>query len=230
MRSKFSRRTQNTENPGLRLQKAYRFLNQGHFDRAEKTAKKLRREFPSWVDIQRISGLIALYSRKPKLAVKYFENTLSLSPDLAEHHDLLGTALMECAQYDAAKSAYQQALSISPEDPGIFGNLGNAWRKIGNLDEAIKAYEQSLKIRPNNHNVLFNLASVFHQIDDFSRAEEIYKKILALGTDDPNVYSNLSSTLLFQRKIDEALKVCERGLTIFENNLTLLFNRGHLLE
>ncbi len=213
----------------LNLQKAYDLMTKGKHNKAERVLKQLRREFPLWSEPTKLSGLNSLYQGQEVQALNFFKKLVSQSPDSADSYDLLGTALMQANKFEQARDIYQKALSISPQDARVYNNLGNALRKLHNFEEAKSAYESSLALRPNDNDTRLNYANILHYLKSYVEAESVYKALITENVDDPSVYVNLSSTLLFQHKIREALRVCDLGLGKFKNNVELLFSKGHLL-
>jgi tetratricopeptide (TPR) repeat protein len=79
------------------------------------------------------------------------EKALSLSPQSALAHLILGMIQTETDNLDEAIQHYRQALSFSPDDPRIHWNLAQAYLKKG--DRLMSAYHfgryARLNLEPN---------------------------------------------------------------------------------
>ena len=229
MKSHNFRKDRSMEGSIFRLKRAVSFSSQGRFDKAEKIFKKLRKEFPNWLDPYKFSGLNAIYDEKYQMALNFFQKAAWLSPESPEIYDLLGTAQVKCQKPQEAKASYEKALEINPNNSGVQTNLGNVLRELGDLEGAQNAYEMSLKIDPDYRQARVSLATVFHELGQYSKAEEIYKLLVVQKSCDVGLYINYSSTLLFQKKVNLAIEVCDEGLQRFGESPELLFSKGHLL-
>jgi Flp pilus assembly protein TadD len=82
-----------------------------------------------------------------------------LSPQDAEAHSNLGTALRDRGQWDEALTSLRRALEIQPRDVEPLVDAAAALRALGRARESVAFYKQALEIGPRSaeaHNNLGN--------------------------------------------------------------------------
>jgi tetratricopeptide (TPR) repeat protein len=89
------------------------------------------------------------------------QRAIELAPRTPKPYLLMGSALQELHETDAAIRNYQTALQLQPGDPALLALLGNLNLEKGDLPQARKYYEQSLAANPNFATAAGNLAWVY---------------------------------------------------------------------
>ncbi len=97
-------------------------------------------------------------------------------PKNAKAWSVLGVALMEQQELDAAKRALESSLAIAPENPEALSNLCRLLYISGHLDDAVAQGEKCLALDPHNFSALNNLGSIFRKLRRFAEALDCYKR------------------------------------------------------
>lgn len=146
----------------------------------------------------RANALLAL--GRPEEAAQLCRTVLRARPNHAATCQVLGHALSDSNQPEAAVVAYRDALRLAPGLPDIRNNLGTALRQAGRLEEA----EAELRQAPPDPAALVNLSSVQKERGAFADAEATLRRALSLAPSDPVLQYNWSLLMHLLGRPDEA--------------------------
>ena len=136
--------------------------------------------------LTRAHALLAL--GRPEEVAQCCRAILKGRPRSAETFQVLGHALSDSRQPEAAVTAYRDALRLDPTLADIRNNLGSALRQAGRLEEA----EQELRLAPPEAASLVNLSSVQKERGAFADAEATLRQALGLAPNNPVLHYNWS--------------------------------------
>jgi tetratricopeptide (TPR) repeat protein len=148
--------------------------------------------------ITHANALLAL--NRPRDAARTARLVLRGRPQSAEAYQVLGHALIDDRQPEAAIDAYRAALRLKPNLPDIRSNLGTALRRANRLEEA----EQELRLAPPEPGSLVNLSSIQKERGAFAEAEATLRRALGLAPENPVLRYNWSLLMLLLGRTDEA--------------------------
>jgi Flp pilus assembly protein TadD len=175
------------------------FLQTGRPDAAEETLRKAIALRPA-ADFQltRANALLAL--GRPAEAAAAALLVIEARPSSAAAYQVLGHALTDRFDAEAAIQAYRDALRLDSALPDLRNNLGTALRLAGRLEEA----ERELRLAPPDPGSLVNLSSVQKERGAFSEAEATLRRALAMAPQDPVLLYNWSLLMHLLGRPDEA--------------------------
>jgi protein O-GlcNAc transferase len=108
------------------------------------------------VEIAPTSGLAARslanayrLSERYNDAIRWFETSIKLDPNLVGAHNGLGNCHRETGNFAAAIAVYQNALALDPSSAEILYNLAIVHVDMGRFDDALAIAEQALKEQPD---------------------------------------------------------------------------------
>ncbi len=148
--------------------------------------------------LTRTHALLAL--GRPLEAVAAAQQVLRGRGQSAEAHQVLGHALSDSGQAEAAIDAYRTAMRLRPGLPDIRNNLGMALRQAGRPAEA----EAEFRAAPPEPEALVNLSSTQKELGRFAEAEATLRQALALAPDNPVLRYNWALLMLLLGRVDEA--------------------------
>ena len=90
-----------------------------------------------------LAGIVATLTKKPSLAVFYFERAVKLYPQYAITHAQYGAYLSGVGQTDAAIARLQEALRIDPKMVAAYALLAKAYIKAGKTDLARESADKA---------------------------------------------------------------------------------------
>ncbi len=131
----------------------------------------------------------------------------------------MGMEHLRTNSLEPATDFFNQSLRLCPTDPLIFNEMGVlAYMKKDFVDaagyfhkavqlaagEALEAWEPAL----------FNLAHCYRKRGDYDKAAEYYEKALAVAPKSPSVYTCLGFTRHLQGRLDDAIQLYHKSLSI----------------
>ncbi len=148
--------------------------------------------------LTRAAALLAL--KRPEDAAAVCRTVLRGQRNHPDARQVLGHALSDSGQTEAAIEAYREAMRLNPALPDIRNDLGTALRHAGRLAEA----EVELRLAPPNPASLANLSSVQKERGAFADAEATLRLALSMAPADPVLLYNWSLLMLLLGRTGEA--------------------------
>lgn len=93
-------------------------------------------------------------------------------------------------------------------------DLGVVYLEQKKYELAEKEFLKAIKKRPKWDLPYFNLGNAYYFVGNFDKAEEFYKKTLELNAKNTDAMNNLAYLFMEQCRLDEALKLIEKAITI----------------
>jgi len=170
-------------------------------------------------------------------AVTSYRKALAISPDVAELHFNLGTALHDQGRVDDAIACYRRALELKPGLVVAHNNLGNALAVCGKPDEAAASYARALAIAPGHVEARRNLAAMHYNAanalrdrGDARAALERYRQALALRPDFAEAQANLAGLLHAHGRLDDALACYRAAIAMHPDDARLHNNLANVQD
>jgi len=88
-------------------------------------------------------GLILAGEGRDAEAARSFRQALSIKPDWAEAHSLLGSTLAETGNYKEAEAELRKAVALKPNYAEGWNFLGQFLKKQGKVQEAQEAFRKA---------------------------------------------------------------------------------------
>ncbi len=154
---------------------------------------------------------------------------LTLTPDVASIHNMLGVALKSQGRTDEALRHLHRAVELNPNYAEPYYNLGNTMKAQGKLDQAIACYQQALQLRPDFAQAHYNLANALFSQGKLDEAISHYQQALQINPHSIETHNNLANILAAQGKLDEAISHFRQALKIEPDCLASLNNLAWIL-
>ncbi|CUU37100.1 Tetratricopeptide repeat-containing protein [Armatimonadetes bacterium DC] len=132
---------------------------------------------------------------------------LSVAPDHADAHFLLGVVHMEQRHWDTAIEAFERATQLAPDFSSAWHNLGYCYDQMGFPDRAVPYLTRALEVRPDKWDSHLLLGLVLIQLRRFAEAAEHLEQALQHGGEEAprqQIYETLAN-------IYEALGLSDRA-------------------
>ncbi len=172
---------------------AYTFMSEvyadtGNWHLAQVNAQKaLDLNFQSMDAHHNMGYALEVQGRYPE-AVKFYENAITLAPNLASLYIDAGRIYQNgLADYETASTRYKKAIKLNPFDPEGYDLLGWTFHFNGDYVQAINALEQSIAIDPNYVNpyrkesAWGHLATVYYTRQNFENAIKYFPKAIEIA-------------------------------------------------
>ncbi len=182
---------------------------------------------------KRIHYNIALdYKKRGKIkkAIKELFKALSIDPDYAKAHALLGSIYSEMGYTQKAIKEYSTEVEIEPDNAKAWNNLGVEYNKIGNIKKAFECFKKSIEIDPYNYEAYNNLAVTLEHFHKYNEAIKSYLKAIQLNPKYKDAYYNLGTLLLNKNNLEEAYKLLKKAIDIYPKYSAAYYNIGILYQ
>ena len=139
----------------------------------------------------------------PKLAERFFNEALAISPDEPTIKHELGQIAFQNGNYSKAEKFFREALENVQQCSGVIldtweplvNNLGHAVRKQGRYEEALECHQQALVLVPQNSHTFSAIGFVHSLLGNYEQAISFFHKALSLRKDDTFSVQMLGQTL-----------------------------------
>lgn len=208
---------------------ALQAFQQGSFVDAALKADQLIASVPASAQLFQLRGMIELNQKNFGNAADFSRKGLSVEPNSAALCDLLGTALSEMGQLEAAIASYRRALLNDARNAGTLNNLGTALQKNEDWEKSEKAYRDSLIYRPDDLTTQLNLAEVLAAQEKFEDAEVIYRALIDADDQFIDGYRMLGECMMSARNWEGALLLADEAISAEIRDAEIFTLKGYAL-
>ena len=167
----------------------------GQYGDAERLALSLTERFPKHQLGWKVLGALYAQSGRNSEAIKANQVSTALSPQDAEAHNNLGTALQDVSRLEEAKGSYRQAIALKPDFAAAHYNLGVTLKELRRLEEAEASYRRAISLQPDYAASHYNLGDTLQELGRLAEAEASYRQVTALKPDFAEAHYNMGITL-----------------------------------
>ena len=82
------------------------------------------------------------------------KSAVRINPKDADAYLILGSALKQQGNFDAAQSALQSAISLDPANPGPYNALGDVLRRKGDTEGSRQAFAKGAQVSESKNKEL----------------------------------------------------------------------------
>ncbi|MGE5177949.1 MAG: protein kinase domain-containing protein [Bacteroidota bacterium] len=139
------------------------------------------------------------------------KRALSLEPDLAEGHAVLGSIqILYDWDWRGAEASYRRALELAPGNAGVLHRSTVLALYRGRTDEMVALYRSAIEQDPLSSATYNNFGHALHMVGRLTEAETVYRKALELAPQRLATHALLSMALMDQGRTAEALEEAGR--------------------
>ena len=175
-------------------------------------------------------GTAARMLNKPQAARVAFDAALEMEPDNPEFLQACASTCEANKNYAGALRLMQRAVELVPNDVQALANLAIALERAGRPLEALPLYQRVLTVAPDNRVANLNLGALLHKLGRKREAlvqnQLAHARLPGLG----GTLYNLADTLIANFRYQEALDLCEQGLTQQPNHAHLQIKQAIALS
>jgi serine/threonine protein kinase/Flp pilus assembly protein TadD len=146
----------------------------------------------------------AAAQKHPGEAVACWRAAVAIRPSSAEAQRVLGVALSDVGDTDAAIIAFQQAIRLQPKSPLAYRDLRHLLERKGDLNGAIAFFKKAIEVDPNNAVPHGELGDVLSGQGRYQDAEAEFREAIKLKPDDPWTHYNFGRALDRQSRWKDA--------------------------
>jgi tetratricopeptide (TPR) repeat protein len=115
------------------------------------------------------------------VAKKEATRAISLDPELAQPHNILGLLLEKEERFDEALARFQEAVKLEPENLEAHLNIGNLYMKKAVFPKALVQYKRVIDMEPGHAQAHNNLAVIYYRQEMYEKAWTHLLKAEAAG-------------------------------------------------
>jgi tetratricopeptide (TPR) repeat protein len=206
------------------------------FGEADRLYGQVLEHEPNNADALHLSGVLALQTRNPKLAVERLLRAIAFRGN-ADFYAHLGEAYRQLKDTEHAIQACRTALLIRPNHPGALNNLGVALLDHGQINEAQRVLAEAIRVNPKFAAAHNNLGNALRLLRDRDAAIAAFRRAVDADATYGEAHLNLGQLLLERHDISSALEHCRCAVSLVpklphsHNNLgNALREAGYLEE
>jgi len=196
------------------LQKCRTLFESGDLEGAHQLASRVMSEAPDCGEAYYYLGLIAYRRGDPVGALEQLCKAATLCPHHAEIQNHYGNALREHGRYEEALEQYKIAAGLRSGYAAPLYNMGLLQVARGDAEAAAVFLEKSLEIDPDFTPARSCLGTIRLEQDNYSAAENLLRTVLDKFPNNLETLNNLSLALIRLKRCDEALELCQRGISL----------------
>ena len=157
-------------------------------------------------------------------AIAHYREYIRLKPNdvnVIGAYVLLGRALTNTDQFQAAVDAFQQAFERQPSNVDARAGFADALLKDERYDAAIPAYAEYVRRQPNDARAHSGLGIALVGRERFNEAVPEFARAVDLEPGDARNHYNLGNVLASTGRFEEAVSCYQRGLALAPNDVSL---------
>jgi tetratricopeptide (TPR) repeat protein len=156
-----------------------------------------------------VAALAAVTLRQVPLwkdGLTIFGHAAIVTPDNADAHRALGTALWQADRNDEATPEFREAIRLDPASAAARLGLGHALMTKGNVPEAIRSFEEALRLGPDDAEIRNNLGVAWLAAGNLGEAMRQWREALRLEPDNAIAWNNLGAAAYRKGDMAEAIR------------------------
>ncbi len=178
------------------FEEAFALHRQGRLGEARDRYEGTLQLDPRHFDALHMSGLLALQSNDPPLAIELIGRAILIDARSAVAHINLGNALLQAGRCVDAVASYDQAIALRSEHDAIaYCNRGNALRRLGQFAAAVESYDRAIALRADYADACYSRGNALGELRRYEEAIESYERALALKPDYADAHYNRGNAL-----------------------------------
>lgn len=175
-------------------------LAQGNFQEAFESLQKALA-----YDARNVDALYYLSIVSRELSHREYQRLLSLAPDSARAHQLLGEAAVANENRTEAEAEFTSALTADPRSVEVLVELAELKRSQSKFDEAITYYTRAQQIGPTNYDIAYGMGACYTYKQDYAQAIAWLREAVTSDPDSAAGHFALGNALFQSGQWDAAI-------------------------
>jgi len=212
------------------IREAHQQHQQGAFDQAEATCRKVQKLQPLNFNALQILGAIALERRNYRQAVKFLAAASDIHRDIPGLIVNLGLAYKHNRQFQQAKKSFQRAIELDRDFGPAYYNLAVIMADENDLPSSYSLLCESERCRSDHVPTLELLANVLMRLGFSSEAADIYQRLLQSGTPTADLYFSLGFTHQSNKNYLGAAEAYTKAIELAPERIDIRAKLSEVLE
>ena len=147
---------------------------------SEEDALPLTRQYPNYIQVWKLLGLVYVKQKKYSLSISSFKKALEIDPLDFDTNFYIGLMLTQAGDYNGAILYFEKAITIEPSSSIANYHSGIAYVKKKDYKNAIKFFKISIQLNNKFKNAFYYLGLVYAEIGENKFAVDNFKKSILL--------------------------------------------------
>ncbi|VVB71600.1 Photosystem I assembly protein Ycf3 [uncultured archaeon] len=173
-------------------------------------------------------GLVLYRQGNINSSIRFFNESINLSPDWADPHNNMGVALIAQKNYSLALESIDRALQLSGSNPLLWNNKGVALLDRGDLNQATDCFKRSLKLDPKYSPAVNNLGVASEERMRHIEALRYYNASINLDIYNKYAWNNKAKSLAEIGSYQESMNCLKNALILDKNYSTAYVNAAEV--
>jgi tetratricopeptide (TPR) repeat protein len=179
-------------------------MRDGNASGALESLRQARAIAPNSEEVLSALAQVSLTARAITPAILTLESLVRICPTVAQHHHMLGVALIQASDLPAAVDSLRQAEQLDPGRGSTILALGVALNAQNNYSDARAALARAVELEPENMDGQAALAEAEEALGELDAAERRAGRVLAASKDHAAANLVLGMIRLKQGRHEEA--------------------------
>jgi tetratricopeptide (TPR) repeat protein len=153
-------------------------MSAGQLGEAERILRQSLTQHPQHPDLLHLMGLVAHAAGRNDVAIRFFQQAITLTPDQSTFRFNLAVALLALGNYQAAREELNICLQLKPGWVDALNALGALLRRLKELEEGERVLRRAMKKAPKRLDVAFNLARLLADSGRYQDSEPLFKRVV----------------------------------------------------
>ena len=150
-------------------------------------------------------------------AIKYFDKSIKLNPNLFDAYNNKGIALNKIEKYNESIQNYNQAIKLKKDFFDAYLNKGISFKNLKEYNKAIDCFEYCIKLKPDDPKIYNNLGNLNNEIKNYEKAIKYYDKAIKLNNNFAEAYYSRAVILHSFNHISLAVNDYEKAIKLNGN-------------
>lgn len=173
-------------------------------------------------------GLALLHLGREGEALRHFEETIRVLPDLPGPYNNLGLIYRQRGDLEKARAILETGVTMAPRSALLRNSLGSLLLDAGLPDEAMEQVRQAAAIAPDDPASISNLATLHMARREAAEAEPLWRRLLTLEPENRDATVSLALSLIAQGRRQEAERLLADALVKAPGDPKALLALGEL--
>ncbi len=165
-------------------------------------------------EVYRTLGEIYFHKGVIDLAIRNFQESITLDPSSAEAHFLLGFALGEKGKTNESLEAVRKAIDLNPALAQFEPNLPIDIKEHKGHWEFLKEQLGTPRISENEFTVHYNMGITYRNKALYFESKREFDECLKIEPKNPEIHYRLGQVNLLARSVDDAIKYLQQAMEL----------------
>jgi predicted O-linked N-acetylglucosamine transferase (SPINDLY family) len=210
----------------LMLQQAIQAFQDGNFDRADSTLKRVLQVDKKNLPALHVLGLIKASQANFIEAADLLGRAARIQPNDASIQYNLAKALSDCGLDRESMPHHKKAVQLAANNPEAWLNYGKSASSLGRYSDALDCFSKALSLNPSFAEAALNKGATLKELQRYEEAIVFAELALEIKPNLIQAWSNKGTALTQLNRYCEAIECYDKVLSLQPDNAEGWSNKG----